>query len=633
VKWDVSVGAESALLSDRLKIEAIAVSLAVLHIMLNSSNSCISMNASVNSSCSKVLAKFRYWFILALSIAFFVIMSPSLHAQDTPSVNPTNPATNPETIPTESNIPEGNVIDGFPVILGSEPLFYVREGVDDIASAEERAVILTQRITRVAQDLSISSDDIRVEAQDNQSLVLAGDNVLFTVRQSDAEAYGQPHPVLAAKAVDRIRAAVIQYRQERSLRSLIVSTIATILSTLAIFVFLRGLFFVSSKLLTYIQKSGGAGTLALNIQNLRILGSSATSYLLSGLVRLGRLILVLVAFYLYVPYVLSQFPATEAFGDSLLQDVVYRIHLIVQAFVSYLPELAIIGVIALVTYYLIGFAKQVINELGRPGVYPWFYEEWIQPTIRLITFFMIAIALVVASPYLPGFGSPAFQGVSLFLGALVTLGSSSAVANAVAGIILIYTRAFRIGDCISIGNIIGTVKEKSLFVTRMLTPKKETITIPNSAVLNSNVTNYTAICRESGSYLVLHTTITLGYDIPWRDIHDVLIHAAQATPHIEPEPAPFVLQTSLNDFNVSYQINAYTNRPDLMPITYSELHQNIQDFCNDAGIEILSPAFSALRDGNHSTIPSNYLPADYQAPAFSISQPISQTPNHLQPNS
>jgi len=261
-------------------------------------------------------------------------------------------------------------------------------------------------------------------------------------------------------------------------------------------------------------------------------------------------------------------------------------------------------------------ARLIIIELGHDDAYPWFYQEWVHPTIRLAIFLIIAVACVVAAPYLPGSNSPAFQGVSLFLGALLTLGSSSAIANAIAGVILIYTRAFRMGDLVEINNTMGQVEEKTLFVTRILTFKQEMITIPNSAVLGSNVTNFSAILRESNGHLLLHTTITLGYDVPWRKIHDVLVQAAESTIYILPEPHPFVLQTSLNDFNVAYELNAYTDHPEQMPVIYSALHQNIQDYCNQAGIEILSPTYASIRDGNHSTIPSNYLPADYTAPTF-----------------
>ena len=245
-----------------------------------------------------------------------------------------------------------------------------------------------------------------------------------------------------------------------------------------------------------------------------------------------------------------------------------------------------------------------------------FYPEWAIPTYQLVRILVIALALVLAFPYLPGSSSPAFQGVSIFIGLLFSLGSTSVVANIVSGVVLTYTRAFRVGDRVRIADTVGDVIEKGLLVTRMRTIKNVEITIPNGMVMGSHIINYSIVSQEHG--LILNTTVTLGYDIPWRLIHETLIKAAQATNGILAEPHPFVLQTGLDDFYVSYELNAYTNQPNIMAVIYSELHQNIQDFCNEAGIEILSPHYGALRDGNPSTIPSDYLPKDYQAPPFQI---------------
>lgn len=559
------------------------------------------------------------WLLLGLAVALLVGWPPALAIADSPATSPAAASPlRPEAV--------GNKVDGFPVTLDGEPLFYVKQGVAGVTTAEERAGIITQRLGAIATDPNLSPDEIRAQPTDTQTVVLAGDTVLFTVRQDDVAAYGLSHPELAADAVERIRQGVIDYRDRRSIRRIGTSLGLTILSTIAVFLVLRGILFGSSKLLTYIRQRRGADTLILQIQSVRVLGSGATSYLLGGLVRLLRPVLILLALYLYVPFVLSQFPATAAFGDSLLQDIAFRLSLLAQGFVAYLPKLAMIGVIALLTYYVIEFARQVIIELGRHDVYPWFYPEWVKPTIRLAMLLIVAIAMVIAGPYLPGFGSPAFQGISLFLGALLTLGSSSAVANALSGIILVYTRAFQLKDFIRINDVVGEVEDKSLFVTRVLTPKQETVTIPNASVLNSNVINYSAICREAKGHLLLYTTVTLGYDLPWQKVHGVLIEAARATADIAIAPAPFVLQTALNDFNVSYELNAYTASPSKMPDIYSRLHQNIQDYCNAADIEILSPTFSALRDGNHSTIPADYLPADYAAPAFVVRGTDGQPP-------
>jgi len=510
-----------------------------------------------------------------------------------------------------------NQVDGYPVVLDGKVLFRVKQGIPGVVSAEERANVINERLTKIADDASISPEAIRIEEQGNTSVVFAGDTVIFTIGDHDREG-NKSRQETAEKSIKAIQPAVTQYRQDRSFKQIVQGIIFAVLSTIALIGFLIFLQRTLSRLLVQIRAARRADALDFRIQNFQLLGSDATSYLLVILVRILRLALILGSLYIYIPFILSQFPVTRAIGNSIFEDIWQQINYLVVGFIHYLPKLAVITIIAILTRYVIQFIKLVIIELGRENAYPWFYPEWIQPTNRLAIFLITAIACILATPYLPGVNSPAFQGISLFLGALFTLGSSSAIANAIAGVILIYTRAFRIGDIIRIGDTTGEVIEKSLFVTRISTFKKEVITIPNSSVLNSNVINFNAISRESTAHLVLHTMITLGYDIPWHKIHEVLIQAAKATPGILSEPSPFVLQTGLNDFNVSYELNAYSDYPQLMPKIYSDLHQNIQDYCNQAGIEILSPTYSSLRDGNHSTIPQDYLPTNYTPPTFQI---------------
>ena len=294
----------------------------------------------------------------------------------------------------EVDVGISNEVDGFPVMLEDRIIFQVREGVDGVATAEERAGIIEQRIEAIAETPEITADDIRTETKKQQSIVFAGDTVLLTISETDAEAYGQAHPELARIAAGLIRDDLAEYRRVRSVRHRVFSIAATIISTIALLLFLRGLFLLASKLLIRIRALRRAGNLQLHFQSFPLLGSGATGYLLSNLVRLGRAALVLLALYLYLPFVLSLFPATDALGDSILRDIAFRINALVQAFVSYLPNLAMLAVIALIAYYAIQFAEQVIIELGRPSVYPWFYEEWIQPTNRLAMFLIIAIALV-----------------------------------------------------------------------------------------------------------------------------------------------------------------------------------------------------------------------------------------------
>ena len=179
-----------------------------------------------------------------------------------------------------------------------------------------------------------------------------------------------------------------------------------------------------------------------------------------------------------------------------------------------------------------------------------------------------------------------------------------------------YTRSFGIGDMVRIGDTFGKVVEKGLLVTRALTPKRETIAIPNSTIMGSAVKNYSTEAKTTG--VALYTTVTIGYDAPWRRVHELLIGAALATRDIIKDPAPYVLQTALNDFYVAYELNVYTRTPTRMANIYSELHQNIQDKFNEGGIEINSPHYAAVRDGNPTTIPALYLPESYQSPSFRV---------------
>jgi small-conductance mechanosensitive channel len=234
----------------------------------------------------------------------------------------------------------------------------------------------------------------------------------------------------------------------------------------------------------------------------------------------------------------------------------------------------------------------------------------------MVSFLITIAAVVVIFPYIPGSDSAAFQGISVFLGLLFTLSSTAAVTNIVAGIIQTYTGAFRVGDLVKIGDVTGLVIEKRLLTTRVRTFKNEEASIPNGSVLNTNIINYTTLAKEDG--LILHTTVTIGYDVPWQQVQDLLIKAALATPDVLHEPRPFVLQNSLGDFSVAYQLNCYTKAAERMPRVYSAIHQQIQDKFNEANVEILSPTFSALRDGNTVTTPPDYLPGDYEVPAFRV---------------
>ncbi|MCZ8065027.1 MAG: mechanosensitive ion channel family protein [Microcystis sp. LE17-20D] len=508
----------------------------------------------------------------------------------------------------------------FPVMLDNQELFTIRQGIGSF-SAQERAKSITTRIEKIADDDALSPEDltIKIDPEDKNPSIILGDTVIATITSKDAKLHSVSQEVLAERALAKIKAAIVRYRQERQPDNLLKDAALTVSATLSTVLIFWVIIFISSRVFPQIQRLITSLVPGVVFQNFEIISSRTIGIFSLRVLQFIRTLIILTILYFYLTFVLRLFPWTRKFGDGFLQYFFSALEVISQEIAKYLPNIFIILIIVFITHYLLRAIKPFFTGLERENlVINGFYPDWAKPTYNLLSLLIIALAIVIAFPYLPGFNSPAFQGVSVFLGVLFSLGSTSAIANVVGGIILIYTRSFQLGDKISIGDVIGDVIEKGLLVTRIRTPSNRIITIPNSSLLNTNVINFTVSQREFKQPLILQTTVTLGYDLPWRKVHATLKEAALATQFIVSEPAPFVLQTSLDDFYVSYQLNAYTDHPSKMVYIYSELHQNIQDKCNEVGIEIMSPHYKALRDGNHSTIPENYLPEDYQSPAFGI---------------
>jgi small-conductance mechanosensitive channel len=510
-------------------------------------------------------------------------------------------------------------IDGVPVVIDGKTLFVIQARVGSF-SPEERAKTITNRLDTIAQDNSLSVDSIKTEKRQEAKTtdIILGNRVIITLTEDDAKAARKTEKELADEYQQKIKTSIKQYRKSRQPRTLLFGAIYTLIATIALLIILKIVNKTFPRIYNQLDAWRETYIPALRFQNFEILPANQITNIFIAITRVIRWTIILTLLYIYVPLVLSFFPWTKPLGENIFSYFFVALRFVGEKILAYLPNLFVIALIIFIAHYTIRFFKLVFNEINRRTIaFPGFYPEWAEPTYKLIVFLIVALAAVIAFPYLPGSNSPAFRGVSLFLGILFSLGSTAAVANIVGGIILIYTRAFQIGDRVKIGDAIGDIIEKTLLVTRIRTIKNVVITVPNSTVLSSNVINFSDTIRDINTTpLILHTTITLGYDLPWRKVYETLINAALATQHILPEPAPFVLQTSLDDFYVSYELNAYTDKPTIMARIYSELHQNIQDKCNEVGIEIMSPHYSALRDGNQNTIPEDYLPEDYTAPGF-----------------
>jgi small-conductance mechanosensitive channel len=499
----------------------------------------------------------------------------------------------------------------FPVVVQGHTLFTVQTSLGPF-TAQERAAAASARLSRVAQDLTVSLDKLSAVASDTSTNITVGDRVLLTVTDADAKAAGKSRADLVAADIASIRSEIAVVRGEFTSRSLWWGVLYTLLITAALIGLLRGL----KKLkLTLVSRLKRANFRAIRIQQVELISDRQIGNGLIKTVAGIRWFLILALFYFYVPLVLSFFPWTRQYAPRWLDYILGPLGSAGNVVVGYLPSLFVVIITCIGSYLAIQISNFIFRELGSGNItWSGFYPEWADPTHKIVRFLILAATAVIVFPYLPGSRSPAFQGISIFLGVLFSLGSTSAVANIIAGVILTYTRAFQVGDRVKIADTTGDVTEKTLLATRIRTIKNEFITVPNSMVLGSHIINFST--AGEGVSLILHTSVSIGYDAPWRVVHDLLIAAALRTPLVLKEPAPFVLQTSLDDFYVTYEINAHTNEPARMAVTYAELHRNIQDCFNEAGVEIMSPHYEGLRDGNTIAIPEQYLPKGYAAPRF-----------------
>lgn len=276
--------------------------------------------------------------------------------------------------------------------------------------------------------------------------------------------------------------------------------------------------------------------------------------------------------------------------------------------IDYIPNLFVIIVIWYAVKYLIRFVRYLASEVQSERLkIHGFYPDWAMPTFHIIRFLLYAFMIAMIYPYLPGSGNGVFQGISVFVGLIVSLGSSTVIGNIIAGLVITYMCPFKLGDRIQLNETTGNVIEKTPLVTRIRTPKNEVVTIPNSFIMSSHTVNYSTSARTYG--LIIHSEVTIGYDVPWRQVHQLLIEAALNTPGVIDDPRPFVLETSLSDWHPVYQVNAYIKEADRLGQIYSDLHQNIQDRFNEAGVETMSPHYMAMRDGNETTIHKDDLRA------------------------
>ncbi len=494
---------------------------------------------------------------------------------------------------------------GIPVIVEGDTLYYLfakRGG----HTPQQRAEMNAAAITELGKRFNLQPDSVYIESSDIVTDLMYGNKVLSSFTDQDGLWEGCSRDQLAAAKRKVIVDKLKVMKDEHSLWQLGKRVLYFILVIVGQFLLFKLTIWLFNKLKARIQRLKDTKLKPISIQDYELLDTQKQVNLLVFLASLLRYAVMLLQLILTVPLLFAIFPQTKDLAYKLFSYIWEPIKSIFLGIVEYIPNLFTIFVIWLAVKYLVRLVRYLASEIQSERLkIGGFYADWAMPTFHIVRFLLYAFMIAMIYPYLPGSKSGVFQGISVFVGLIVSLGSSTVIGNIIAGLVITYMRPFKLGDRIKLNDTTGNVIEKTPLVTRIRTPKNEVVTIPNSFIMSSHTVNFSQSARDYG--LIIHSEVSIGYDIPWRKTHQLLIEAALNTPGVVDDPRPFVLETSLQDYYPVYQVNAYIKDANQLAQVYSDLHQNIQDRFNEEGIEIMSPHYIATRDGSETTIPKDDL--------------------------
>lgn len=493
------------------------------------------------------------------------------------------------------------VTQGVPVIVDDDTLFYfyAKRGGH---TPQQRAENVANDITALGKRFNLKPDSLYIESSDIVTDVMYDNKVIVSFTDQDGLWEGCTRDQLAAEKRLVILEKLKVMKEEHGFLQLCKRVAYFVLVLVGQFLLFWGTNWLFRRVKVRIVKLRNTRLKPFSIQDYELLDTHKQVKLLIFLASLVRYAFMLLQLLLSVPLLFSIFPQTKNLAFQLFPYIWNPVKSILVGIVSYIPNLFTIFVICLAIRYLVRLFRYLAGEVQSERLkLRGFYPDWAIPTYHIIRFLLYAFMIAMIYPYLPGSNSGVFQGISVFVGLIVSLGSSTVIGNIIAGLVITYMRPFKIGDRIKLNDTTGNVIEKTPLVTRIRTPKNEVVTIPNSFVMSSHTVNFSQSAREYG--LIIHSEVSIGYDVPWRKVNKLLIEAALNTPGVVDDPRPFILSTSLNDWYPVYQVNAYIKDADKLAQIYSDLHQSIQDRFNEEGIEIMSPHYMAVRDGNASTLP------------------------------
>ncbi|WP_167606563.1 mechanosensitive ion channel family protein [Maribellus sediminis] len=544
-------------------------------------------------------------------ILLFLIFGLQLRAQDTTST----------TSDIEHSVVSNPKDYGY-VIFNQDTLFVLKANLGPI-SPVERAELVNKRLAQIYKENLMLTDSFNIIDVKLYSMLTYRDMPILSLSDQDAILVNQTRYELIREYRQILETAFKNDIRNRSVWYWVTHVLYTLLTFVGLFVILylvnRLFKWIDNKVLHY-QKLINAKVTSY----LRYLTPRGPEYFVSFLLKVVKVAIWVLILFLYLPLLFGFLPWTKGLVSDFYGFISVPIKQILNGLWVFISQkLIYIIFIYFIAKYLLRVISYVSQEIetGKLKV-KGFHQEWAKPTYKIVRVLVLAFTLVFMWPFIPGSGSDAFKGVSIFLGVLFSLGSTSAIANIVAGIVITYMRPFQIGDRVKIGETVGDVMEKNLLVTRLKTLKNEDVTIPNSTIINTHLWNYSKNASNLG--IILHTTVTIGYDVPYTVVNDLLIKAAKNTPNLSRDFKPFVLQKSLSDFYIEYELNVYTKQPGKMMQFYSDIHKSILDEFNKAGVEIMSPHYTAMRDGNASTIPGSAPTEPPKNPVTDIIDKVTQ---------
>lgn len=485
-----------------------------------------------------------------------------------------------------------------PVVpFNTDTLFYVYGNLGAF-TAEQRAEFIEKNIKKLEKEVTFEADSVKIIVDESNLLITYQDLIIMGITEKQSESLDESKEQIAQEYRDIIIESI---KAERASNIWLV-----LLKQIGLSCLILGLTFCAIKyllklfkwLIGYIQQKKDKTLKVLYY----ILDADKQISLLTLLIKILRLLLIVIILYICFTTFFGIFPQTKGISDTLLGYIINPMKKVWNSFLEFLPDLFSIIVIIVIFRVIFKVLRSIAEKVEDGSIaFKGFYKDWAIPTYNITKVILFVLMLIFIFSHLPFSDNRAFQGVSVFLGVLFSLGSTSIISNIVSGLVITYMRPFKIGDRIKMGEHLGNVVEKTPLVTRIKTPKNELITIPNGSIMTAQTVNYTESAKEYG--LILYSTVTMGYDVPWPKVHSLLIEAGLKTPYVLDDPKPFVLQLALDDFYCSYQINVYTHEANQMSNIYSDLNMNIQDIFNREGLELLSPHYRAQRDGSEITIP------------------------------